>query len=182
MPKNILVLTGSPRKGGNSDMLAESFIKGASDQGHHIIKFETAFKKIIPCIACNRCWTQGTACVVPDAFTELEPLLEKADMLVFVTPIHWFAMSVSIHLALDKLYAYARNGNKTLPITEAMLLMCSADGPDAFRGAMETYKLILDYLNWKDAGTLTVPNVSQKNDILNTNALIRAERLGSRIP
>ena len=181
MSKNILVLTGSPRKGGNSDMLAEAFIRGAQSQGHHVVKFEAAFKKFVPCIACNRCWTAGSACVVPDAFAELEPLLAETDTLVFVTPIQWFAMSVSIKLAIDKMYAYARYDHRPLPITKAMLLMCSADGPEAFRGALETYKLMLDYLKWEDAGTLTVPNVWLKGDIQNTDALLRAERLGARI-
>lgn len=179
--KNILVLTGSPRREGNSDMLAEAFIKGAKSQGHSVVKFEAAFKKFVPCIACNRCWTTGTGCVVPDAFAELEPLLADADMLVFVTPVQWFAMSVSIKLAFDKLYAYVRYDHRPLRITKAMLLACGAEGQDTFRGVLQTYKLMLDYLKWEDAGTLTVPNVWLKGDILKTRGLLYAERLGARI-
>ena len=49
----ILVITGSPRKNGNSDTLADNFIKGATEKGHSVIKFESAFKKVHPCMACD---------------------------------------------------------------------------------------------------------------------------------
>lgn len=51
--KNILVLTGSPRKEGNSDLMADAFIKGAKAQGHKITKFEAARKTIDECRACD---------------------------------------------------------------------------------------------------------------------------------
>ena len=47
----ILVITRSPRKNGNSDTLADNFIKGATEKGHSVIKFESAFKKVHPCMA-----------------------------------------------------------------------------------------------------------------------------------
>ena len=51
----ILVITGSPRKNGNSNTLAEYFIKGAKESGHEVVRFDAAFKEVHPCIACNRC-------------------------------------------------------------------------------------------------------------------------------
>ena len=94
--KNILVLTGSPRKGGNSDLMADAFIKGAIAKGHQVIKFETAKKVIGGCKACDKCWSLGTACVFRDDFAELEPLIEKADVIVLATPLYWFNMSAQI--------------------------------------------------------------------------------------
>ena len=71
----IVVLTGSPRKNGNSAYLAEQFIKGAEEQGHEVFRFDCAFKQVEPCRACNRC-----ACILNDDFQELRPKLIEADM------------------------------------------------------------------------------------------------------
>lgn len=57
--KNILVLTGSPRRNGNSDSMADAFIKGAQSAGHEVNIFETSSKDIGGCRACNTCWSKG---------------------------------------------------------------------------------------------------------------------------
>ncbi len=186
MPKRILVLTGSPRGDGNSNKLAQAFIHGAESRGHNVTRFDAAFKEFSPCVACNRCWSNDAPCVCSDAFnTELDPLLMQSDILTIVAPVHWFSISVSVMLALDKLYAYTRYEQKTLPISQAMLLMCSADGPAASRGALMTYRLILSYMNWEDAGTLIVPHVWSKDDIMkpeHSRYLTMAEKMGKSVP
>ena len=63
----ILVITGSPRKNGNSDTLADNFIKGAAEKGHSVIKFESAFKKVHPCRACDKFASDGR-CAFKDDF------------------------------------------------------------------------------------------------------------------
>lgn len=63
----ILVLTGSPRKNGNSNTLAEHFINGAKEAGHEVTRFDAASSKVHPCIACNKCGMNGP-CVFKDDF------------------------------------------------------------------------------------------------------------------
>jgi len=180
--KNILVLTGSPRKGGNSDLLADAFIKGAEEAGHKVSKFASAEKKIAGCRACDKCWSTGTACIFPDDFRELAPLVEEADTLVIVSPVYWFTMSAQIKAAIDRLYAYyTPNRKKDLKLTETVLLSCAADEPSVFKGLEETYKSLLAYTGWRNAGIITVPEVSDKGDILKTDALTKAEELGKSI-
>ena len=55
----ILVLTGSPRKNGNSNTLADNFIKGAKEAGHQVVRFDAAFKNVHPCTGCNACGMNG---------------------------------------------------------------------------------------------------------------------------
>lgn len=175
------ILTGSPRKEGNSDLMADAFIKGAKAQGHRVTKFETARKKISGCRACDKCWSQGNACVFRDDFSELEPLVETADVLVLVSHLYWFSMSAQIKAAIDRLYAYdAPNCQRPLNIKESVLLTC-ADGAEVFDGIIKTFNHIVNYLKWKNAGILAVPNVNKKGDILKTDALLQAELLGRRI-
>ncbi|WP_313072103.1 flavodoxin family protein [Lacrimispora sp.] len=180
MMKNILVLTGSPRSKGNSDLMADAFIKGAISNGHKVTKFEAAKKKIGGCRACDKCWSRGTPCIFQDDFSELVPLLENADMLVLATPLYSFSMSAQMKAAIDRLYAYdSPNRQRSLNIKESALLVCAGDS-DVFDGIIHTYNSLMHYLKVKDVEILTVPNVNAKGDILKTDALAKAELLGAR--
>lgn len=178
--KNILVLTGSPRKNGNSDMLADAFIKGASEAGHRAEKFITANRTIAGCRACDTCFTKETACAFRDGFTELEPLYERADAIVFVTPLYFYGMSSQIKAAIDRLYAYvSEKCSRPLHIAESAFVICGGeDHLETYTGAVETYKNIVKYMQWKDRGVLIAPGVFYKGDINKTGALADAEKLG----
>jgi multimeric flavodoxin WrbA len=181
MSKNILVLTGSPRKGGNTDKLADAFISGARQGGHKIVKFATADKTIKGCIDCQTCFTRGSACSIPDDFAQLAPLLDQADMLVFATPMYWFSFPVQLKAAIDKFYAYLI-AEKKWNIKECMLLVCGGVGDESkFDGIVTSYKRIAEFLGWKDSGVIIVPGLHDKYDILKTDGLKRAEALGNSI-
>ena len=62
MGKNILILSGSPRKGGNSDLLCDEFLRGAQEAGHDVEKVRVAEKKIAPCSGCYYCQDHDGAC------------------------------------------------------------------------------------------------------------------------
>ena len=53
--KNILILSGSPRKGGNSDTLCDQFMAGAQEAGHNVEKIWVQGEKIAPCLGCGHC-------------------------------------------------------------------------------------------------------------------------------
>ena len=181
MNKKILVLTGSPRTGGNSEQLADAFIRGAESAGHEVTKFRAGKSRILGCIACNKCYSKGAACVFNDDFNELAPLIEQSDMIVFVTPLYWFTFTSQIKAAIDKLYALLV-GKRDIKITESMLMVCAeTDDRSDFDGIVESYRLINSYMEWKDAGTLLVPNVNKAGDILATDALVKAENTGAEI-
>lgn len=63
MSKKVSILSGSPRKGGNSDILCYEFLRGAQDAGHKAEKIRAAEKKVAPCSGCYYCSTHGGACV-----------------------------------------------------------------------------------------------------------------------
>ncbi|WP_371367696.1 Putative NAD(P)H-dependent FMN-containing oxidoreductase YwqN [Sporomusa rhizae] len=181
MSKNILVMTGSPRKGGNSEKLADAFIAGARQAGHTTVKYTAADKHIKGCIDCKTCFSKGVACSVPDDFNDLAPLLEQADMVVFATPLYWFSFPQQLKAAIDKFYSFLI-GKQTWKIKECALLVCGGDKEEyRYEGIITSYKLIADYLNWKDCGIILVPGLHVKDDILKTDGLQRAEALGNSI-
>ena len=68
MSKKIVVITGSPRKKGNSFAMTEAFIKAAEKKGHTITRFDIATMNVGGCRACETCFKTGKACF-PCRFT-----------------------------------------------------------------------------------------------------------------
>lgn len=179
--KNILVITGSPRDG-NSEKIADSFIDGALSAGNEVNKFRAGRKDVKGCVACDTCWSKGRACSMDDDFIELEPMLESADVIVFVSPLYYFTFSSQLKSVIDKLHAYSSKKARPLRIKESVLIMCGAtDDLNDFAGAMATYDNIIKFKGWKDAGGLMVPCVEGKDDVAATGALEAAKELGSSI-
>lgn len=181
MSKKILVLAGSPRRGGNSDKLADAFTAGAAKAGHVVVKFVTADKQIKGCIDCKTCFSKGTACSIPDDFAELAPLVEEADVLVLATPLYWFSFPVQLKAAIDKFYSFFV-GKRELRIKECALLVCGGDTEAShYDGIVRSYQLIAEFMGWEERGIVVVGGLHGKDDVLATDGLARAEALGLRI-
>ena len=179
--KNIVVITGSSRKEGNSALMAKAFVEGAQEAGHRVFLFETMNKKLSPCIACDTCFSKGQACTMGDAFNELAPIVENADTIVFCTPLYWFTFSAQIKIVIDKLYSFLI-GKRKVKIQEAALMVCGeTDSNEDFAGIIKTFQLISGYKKWKNAGILTVPNVCNIGDIKKTDGLDKAKEMGINI-
>lgn len=182
MAKNILVITGSGRKDGNSELMADAFIKGARENGHTVEKFQAGLKSIKGCMGCDACWTQGRACIFKDDFMELEPLVTKANALIFVSPLYWFGVTAQLKTAIDKMYAaFSAKAPVKPAIKETALLMCGEATEEymyMYDGAIKSFELMADYLEWQNKGVLIVPGVLAKGDIRQTDGLAKAEALG----
>lgn len=180
MKKNVLVITGSPRKGGNSDLMAEAFIKGACEAGHSVDKFETAFRQVTGCVACEQCWSNGRACVINDDWQEVSEKLEKADVLVLAYPLYWSTMPAQMKAVIDRLFSYC--SDKCLrPLTGKgyVTLICGeCEGDGIFSEARAVQKGLDSYFGWKKLGELAVHSVFKKGEIKRTDALEMAYEMG----
>jgi multimeric flavodoxin WrbA len=137
--------------------------------------------KINGCAACRKCFTTGKACAFDDDFNILAPMLERADIVVFCTPLYWFTFPAPLKSAIDKLYAYTV-GKKNLKGKEAILMVCAGlDDEKYFDGILKTYEFILHYLGWQNREIITVKKVIKRGDIKNTNALEKAKNIGANI-
>lgn len=99
--KNVLIISTSPRKGGNSESLALEFAKGAQEAGN---KVETVFfreKNIGFCKGCLAC-TKTNRCVIKDDAAELVEKMLAADVIAFATPIYYYEMSGQMKTLLDR--------------------------------------------------------------------------------
>ena len=174
----ILVITGSPRKNGNSATLADHFIKGAKEAGHEVVRFDAAFKKVHPCIACNSCGMNGP-CVFKDDFEFVREHIVNADCVVFATPMYYFGISAQLKAVIDRFYAI--NGSIHVP-KKAVLLMTYANTAASEAVPIKShYEVLLKYLGWTDAGQIIAPGVWPVGAIQNTRFPEQAYRLGKSI-
>lgn len=175
----IVVLTGSPRKNGNSAYLAEQFIKGAEEQGHEVFRFDCAFKQVRPCRACNRCGMNGT-CILNDDFLELRPKLIDADMVVFATPMYYFSISAQMKRVIDRFYAI--NGQIKGVSKKAAFLMTYADTSRKEAEPMLVhYRTLMDYLGWTSVGEVVASGVWTAGSVRNTDYPRQAYQLGKSL-
>ena len=101
MRKNVLIISSSPRKGGNSETLAASFAKGAQDAGNHVETVWLREKQIGFCKGCLACLKAGH-CVIKDDAAEIAAKMHDADVLVFATPVYYYSVSGQFKTMLDR--------------------------------------------------------------------------------
>ena len=101
MGKNVLVISTSPRKGGNSERIADEFIKGAKDAGNQVEKIELRNNTISFCRGCLAC-QKTQKCVINDDAVQIAEKMKNADVLAFATPIYYYEMSGQMKTMLDR--------------------------------------------------------------------------------
>jgi multimeric flavodoxin WrbA len=108
----VVVLHGSPRKGMNSDTLAEHLLMGLSEQGsHEVTHFYTNEMEIKPCQGCLGCATsQGHNCIVEDEMQQIYQAYREADLIVWATPMYWGYMTAQLKAVQDRMEALAWEG------------------------------------------------------------------------
>ena len=179
MSNNIVLLSGSPRKGGNTDKLAAAFMQGAESVGKAVTLFRVADMKIGGCMGCNHCMIEGNECVQRDDMTKILGALMKADALVLATPVYFFGATAQLKLAVDRIYSLLR---KKMPIKRAALLMtCGARLGDAGESVAAMYSRILQYNGWDNGGVVMASNLHGMNDIDGRDELVTAGKLGREI-
>ena len=174
----ILVITGSPRKNGNSNTLAEHFIKGAEEAGHKVVRFDSAFKNVHPCIACNKCGMNGE-CVFKDDFEFVRNNIVDADAVVFATPMYYFGISAQIKAVIDRFYAI--NGQIHVPKKSVLILTYADTSSKEAQPIINHYETLLNYLGWSDAGKVIASGVWTEGSVNNTQYPKQAYELGKNI-
>lgn len=181
MSKKILVICSSYRKGGNSDALAESFIRGAIEGGNDVEKVYLADGQISFCRGCLACQKKGaTGCVMHDYAAEIVEKIEKAEVIVFATPVYFYGMSGNLKTLLDRTNPLYDGDYK---FTDVYLLATAAD--DADSAVDGTVKGIT---GWTDCfgrsslrGVVFAGGVTEKGEIAGHPALSRAYELGKTV-
>lgn len=179
MSKTVLILSTSPRKGGNSDTLAEEFAHGAREAGHQVEKIELYNKAIGFCRGCLAC-QKTRRCVIHDDADMIAQRMLTADVLVFATPIYFYEMCGQMKTLLDR-------SNPLYPADYAFrkvyLLAAAADGElSAMDGAVKGLKgWLACFEKARLAGTVFGGGADAVGTIQGNPALREAYEMGIKV-
>ena len=173
---NVVVIIGSMRENGNTQMLARRFAEGA-EQNNSVEVVSVSDYSVAPCNGCNSCYgSEGHRCCIDDDMGVIYDKLSKADVLVIASPVYFYGLSAAIKSIIDRLHAPVRN---TFPIRKlGLLLVAATDIPRLFDPIVLQYELALDFFHLESIGIITVGGVKDKGDIAGSEALDKAYRLG----
>ena len=182
MPKNILILNGSPRANGNTAAMVDAMITGAESAGHTTEKVDIRLLDIRPCTGCYGCTAgKGDPCVQKDDMNEIYTKLDKADVVVFASPLYWWHFTAQMKTVIDRLFAVAAANNMHIPQKEVSLLIVAEDKREEnFAQIIPYYQTCLvKNLNWTDRGMVLAGGVNMPGDVEKTPFLKQAEEFGA---
>lgn len=181
MGKKVVVITGSPRKNGNSFAMTEAFIKAAETNGHTVTRFDAAMMKIGGCRACETCYSTGKACTFDDDFNSIAPAILEADAVVFTMPVYWYSIPAQIKGVIDRLFSMVVGG-KDIAGKECALIACREENDmTVMDGVRMPIERSAELIKWNMVGEVLVPGVLNTGDIEKTNGCKQAAELAEKI-
>ncbi len=178
MGKKVFILSGSPRKGGNSDLLCDEFMKGAVEAGNEVEKIRVAEKNIGYCRACYACKGTGV-CVIKDDMAEVLQKMIDADVLVFASPVYFYSIDAQLKALIDRTVArWLEVKNK-----EFYYIMTAADNEkEAMETTLACFRGYADCVNGaKEMGVIYGTGVYEKGEIKNSKCMKEAYEMGRTI-
>lgn len=179
MSKKVLILSSSPRRGGNSDMLCDEFMRGAIENGNETEKIFLRDKTIHPCTGCGVCSSKKKPCPQKDDAAEIISKMLAADVIVMATPVYFYAMSAQMKTLIDRCCGpYTEMKNK------AFYFIASAAEND--QSIMD--RIVTNFMGFLDClenptvkGTLFCGGVWHVGEIKGNPALQKAYQMGKQI-
>lgn len=179
MGKKVLILSGSPRKGGNSDLLCDEFLRGAREAGHSVEKIRAAEKKVAPCSACYYCRKSGGVCARKDDMAEILQKMIDADVLVLASPVYFYSIDAQLKAVIDRTVArwlevkdkefyYIVTMADEAPASADTTLACFRGYADCVEGAVER-------------GSIIGSGVYEPGRVKDTPAMKRAYEMGRQV-
>ncbi len=174
----ILAISSSPRKGGNSDVLCDEFLKGAAEGGHQVQKIRLAEKKIAPCLACYGC-TETHICVRNDDMTEVLEAMKAADAIVLAAPVYFYSVCAQMKTMIDRCFAdYRAIGGKTF----YLIVTAAEPNHSAAEATLADLRGFLRCLpGAREAGVILGTGTWDRGDVYRHPALKEAYEMGRSI-
>lgn len=181
MSKKIVVITGSPRKDGNSFAMTDAFIQAAEAKGHTVTRFDAAVKQVGGCHACETCFKTGKACSFDDDFNTIAPAILEADAVVFTMPVYWYSIPAQIKCVIDKLFSFCVAGKDISGKACALITCCEENDMSVMDGVRVPIERSAALLKWNMVGEVQIPGVLNTGDIEKTDGCQQAAALAEKI-
>jgi multimeric flavodoxin WrbA len=176
--KKVLVLSASPRKGGNSDLLCDQFMLGARDAGNQTEKIFLKDKEIGHCTGCGSCYTSHK-CVQKDDMAEVLEKMIAADAIVMATPVYFYTMNGQMKTLIDRTCPrYTEISNK-----EMYFIVTAADSrTQAMQKTLDGFRGFTSCLTGaEEKGIIYGTGAWNMGDINGSKAMVQAYEMGNAV-
>ena len=174
-----MILSGSPRKGGNSDLLCDEFMRGAIDAGCEVEKIRVAEKKIGYCSACYFCRQSGGICAKKDDMAEVLQKMIDADVIVLASPVYFYSIDAQLKTVID------RTVSRWTEVKDKefyYIVTCADEERASQKRTIECFRGYADCVEGaKEMGVIYGTGVYQKGEIKDSPAFIEAYQMGRSI-
>ena len=178
MSKKVLILSGSPRKDGNSDILCNEFMRGAAESGNEVEKIRVAEKEIGFCTGCYACRNTGV-CAIKDDMDEVMQKLIDADVIVLASPVYFYSIDAQLKALIDRTVCrWTEVKDK-----EFYYIMTAADsGIESMETTLACFRGYADCVEGaKEMGVIYGTGVYEKGEIKDKKAMLEAYEMGKGI-
>jgi multimeric flavodoxin WrbA len=183
--KRVLILAASPRKNGNSTILALEAAEGVKAEGGEADVVPISHLKIAPCNACDSCITKPeVGCVIKDDMQPLYQKIKDTQGIIFATPVYWFNISAQMKLFIDRAYAIQGKGNWAFTGKDVGVILTYGD-EDVFASgginALRSFQDICAFTKANLVGTV-YGSVDKAGDVQTNGKLLKkAYDLGKKL-
>lgn len=176
MSKNVLVISSSPRKGGNSDLLCDEIVKGAQEAGHQTEKISVREKNINYCTGCGTCFNRNKGCSQKDDMSEVLDKMVAADVIVMATPVYFYTMCGQLKTFIDRTCArYTEINNKEF----YFVVTAAVNSKPAMERTIEEFRGFTSCLDGaKEKGIIYGTGAWHKGDVKKSSAIKQAYEIG----
>lgn len=179
----VLGVIGSPRKGGNTDVLVSAALEGAKAEGAAVEAVHLGEMNIEECDGCHACWSGGE-CRKDDDMADLFAKVIDSDAFIFGTPVYWYAPTALMKAFIDRLVYFNGEANrpKIRGKSAAVVIPFEESGYDTAAPVTAFFERCLAYLEMELAGRLLVPGVTRLGEVReHPGRLAEARELGRRL-
>ncbi|MCC8172546.1 MAG: flavodoxin family protein [Parabacteroides sp.] len=179
MAKKVLILSSSPRRSGNSDLLCDEFMRGAVESGNETEKIFLRDKTVYYCTGCSTCSLYNKPCPQKDDAAGIIDKMVAADVIVMGTPVYFYTMSAQMKTLIDRCCGlYTEMKNK-----EFYFILAAAEAdPRLMERTVDTFRGFLDCLeNPVVGGVVYGTGVWHAGEIKGKPAMHEAYEMGKRV-
>ena len=177
----VLGIVGSPRQGGNTEIMVDEILKGAKDAGAEVEKILLGEMAIAPCQACYSCRDEGK-CVQLDDMQELFEKMKQSDIWVLGTPVYWWGPSAQLKAFVDRWLAKANDLERKATFEGRRVILAVPMGdtdPATGRHVVGMFADALAYVKATLFASILAPGAYEPGDVRsNTEVLEKARRAG----
>jgi multimeric flavodoxin WrbA len=170
----VLGIYGSPRKGGNTDLMLDAFLEGAVAAGADIERLYVRDLELKGCIACGHCDRKGF-CIQKDDMQKVYPLLEKAKRVVVASPVYFYGVTGQLKLLVDRSQAVymkhelakkeGREATQGSAGSGFLIAAGATKGKRLFECTILSVRYFFDALNMNYAGEICVRDLENKGAV-----------------